>query len=203
MSSICQGPAIEWPRQPRPDNARWPLRRRCEAVRKPRGTAAARSRREREPDVRPECGPRAKAGSPCSWFQILKSRNLLKSRDGDLRVRRIEGVGRHPIRPSVATCARRRTQKARFKPPQRAWIARDRKYESHGGPSLRDCLGVLSNSDQAGEDAAMFAFAMRCDARISPLPRLTAQVLVPVHNQIAHGSSIDSSSAKIQNPHEI
>jgi serine/threonine-protein kinase HipA len=64
-------------------------------------------------------------------------------------------------------------QKARFKPPEGAWIARlpqedfcqalgiapDRKYESDGGPSVRDCLGVLANSEQASEDRATFALA--------------------------------------------
>ena len=64
-------------------------------------------------------------------------------------------------------------QKARFKPPEGAWIARlpqedfcqalgiapDRKYESDGGPSVRDCLGVLANSEQAGQDRATFALA--------------------------------------------
>ena len=64
-------------------------------------------------------------------------------------------------------------QKPRFKPPEGAWIARlpqedfcqalgiapERKYESEGGPSLRDCLGVLANSEQAIEDRATFALA--------------------------------------------
>ena len=64
-------------------------------------------------------------------------------------------------------------QKARFKPPEGSWIARlpqedfcqalgiapDRKYESDGGPSVRDCLGVLANSEQADEDRATFALA--------------------------------------------
>jgi serine/threonine-protein kinase HipA len=64
-------------------------------------------------------------------------------------------------------------QKARFKPPEGAWIARlpqedfcqalgiapDRKYESDGGPSVRDCLGVLANGEQADEDRATFALA--------------------------------------------
>ena len=64
-------------------------------------------------------------------------------------------------------------QKARFKVPAGAWIARlpqedfcqalgiapDRKYESDGGPSVRDCLGVLANSEQADEDCATFALA--------------------------------------------
>ena len=64
-------------------------------------------------------------------------------------------------------------QKARFKPPEGAWIARlpqedfcqalgiapDRKYESDGGSSVRDCLGVLANSERASEDRAIFALA--------------------------------------------
>ena len=64
-------------------------------------------------------------------------------------------------------------QKPRFKPPEGAWIARlpqedfcqalgiapDRKYESDGGPSLRDCVGVLANSEQAAQDRATFALA--------------------------------------------
>ena len=64
-------------------------------------------------------------------------------------------------------------QKSRFKPPEGAWIARlpqedffqalgiapDQKYESDGGPSVRDCLGVLANSERAGEDRATFALA--------------------------------------------
>ena len=64
-------------------------------------------------------------------------------------------------------------QKARFKPPAGAWIARlpqedfcqalgaapDRKYESDGGLSVRDCSSVLANSEQADEDRAMFALA--------------------------------------------
>jgi serine/threonine-protein kinase HipA len=64
-------------------------------------------------------------------------------------------------------------QKLRFKPPEGAWIARlpqedlcqalgiapDRKYQSEGGPSVRDCLGVLANSERAIEDRATFALA--------------------------------------------
>jgi serine/threonine-protein kinase HipA len=64
-------------------------------------------------------------------------------------------------------------RKPRFKPPDGAWIARlpqedfcqalgiapDRKYESEGGPSARDCLGVLANSEHAIEDRATFALA--------------------------------------------
>ena len=61
-------------------------------------------------------------------------------------------------------------QKARFRPPQGAWIARlpqedfcqalgvgpDRKYQSDGGPSIQDCLAVLSNSEHAQEDQSDF-----------------------------------------------
>ena len=64
-------------------------------------------------------------------------------------------------------------KKSRFKPPESAWIARlpqedfcqalsiapDRKYESDGGPSVRDCLGVLANSEHARDDRATFALA--------------------------------------------
>ena len=64
-------------------------------------------------------------------------------------------------------------QKPRFNPPEDAWIARlpqedfcqalgvapDRKYESEGGPSVRDCLGVLAHGEQAIEDRATFALA--------------------------------------------
>jgi serine/threonine-protein kinase HipA len=68
-------------------------------------------------------------------------------------------------------------QRARFRPPQEAWIARlpqedfcqalgvapDRKYQSDGGPSMQDCLAVLGNSEHAEEDRtnivlAQFAF---------------------------------------------
>jgi serine/threonine-protein kinase HipA len=63
--------------------------------------------------------------------------------------------------------------KARFKPPEGAWIARlpqedlcqalgvapDRKYQSDGGPSVQDCLQVLAASDNADEDRATFARA--------------------------------------------
>ena len=62
-------------------------------------------------------------------------------------------------------------RKPRFKPTEGVWIARlpqedfcqalgiapDRKYESEGGPSVRDCLGVLANSDHADEDRSTFA----------------------------------------------
>ena len=61
-------------------------------------------------------------------------------------------------------------QKARFRPPDGAWIARlpqedfcqalgvgpDRKYQSDGGPSMQDCLAVLSNSEHAQEDRTNF-----------------------------------------------
>lgn len=64
-------------------------------------------------------------------------------------------------------------QKPRFRPPEGAWIARlpqedfcqalgvapDRRYENDGGPSVRDCLGVLANSEDASEDRATFALA--------------------------------------------
>ena len=64
-------------------------------------------------------------------------------------------------------------QKARFRPPDGAWIARlpqedfcqalgvgpDRKYQSDGGPSMLDCLAVLSNSAQAQEDQTNFLLA--------------------------------------------
>lgn len=63
--------------------------------------------------------------------------------------------------------------KARFKPPEGAWIARlpqedfcqalgvapDRKYQSDGGPSALDCLGVLAQSENAKADRATFALA--------------------------------------------
>ena len=61
--------------------------------------------------------------------------------------------------------------KPRFKPGEGAWIARlpqedfcqalgiapDRKYESEGGPCVRDCLGVLANSEHADDDRSTFA----------------------------------------------
>ena len=64
-------------------------------------------------------------------------------------------------------------QKPRFKAPKGAWIARlpqedfcqalgvapDRKYESDGGPSSRDCLAVLAQSARADDDRATFALA--------------------------------------------
>jgi serine/threonine-protein kinase HipA len=63
--------------------------------------------------------------------------------------------------------------KARFKPPEGAWIARlpqedfcqalgvapDRKYQSDGGPSAHDCLQVLAASEHADADKATFALA--------------------------------------------
>jgi len=62
-------------------------------------------------------------------------------------------------------------RKPRFRPGEGAWIARlpqedfcqafgvapDRKYESDGGPSVRDCLGVLAHSEHADQDRATFA----------------------------------------------
>lgn len=67
--------------------------------------------------------------------------------------------------------ARGAETKARFKPPEGAWIARlpqedfcqalgvapDRKYQSDGGPSVQDCLRVLTTSEEADEDRAKFA----------------------------------------------
>lgn len=64
-------------------------------------------------------------------------------------------------------------RKARFRPPQEAWIARlpqedfcqalgvapDLKYQSDGGPSMQDCLAVLGNSEHAEEDRANFVLA--------------------------------------------
>lgn len=63
--------------------------------------------------------------------------------------------------------------KARFKPPEGAWIARlpqedfcqalgvapDRKYQSDGGPSVQDCLRVLAAGEEADGDRATFALA--------------------------------------------
>jgi serine/threonine-protein kinase HipA len=62
-------------------------------------------------------------------------------------------------------------RKPRFKPAEGVWIARlpqedfcqalgiapDRKYESEGGPTVRDCLGVLAHSEHADEDRSTFA----------------------------------------------
>lgn len=64
-------------------------------------------------------------------------------------------------------------KKARFRPPEGAWIARlpqedfcqalgiapDRKYENDGGPAMQDILRVLSSSEQADDDRATFALA--------------------------------------------
>ncbi|MCW5661648.1 MAG: type II toxin-antitoxin system HipA family toxin [Burkholderiaceae bacterium] len=64
-------------------------------------------------------------------------------------------------------------QKARFRPPHNAWIARlpqedlcqalgiapDRRYQQDGGPSVADCLQVLARSEHAAEDRATFALA--------------------------------------------
>jgi len=61
-------------------------------------------------------------------------------------------------------------RKARFRPPDGAWIARlpqedfcqalgvgpDRKYQSDGGPSMQHCLAVLSGSEHAQEDQTDF-----------------------------------------------
>lgn len=61
-------------------------------------------------------------------------------------------------------------RRARFRPPDGAWIARlpqedfcqalgvgpDRKYQGDGGPSMRDCLAVLSGGEHAQEDQADF-----------------------------------------------
>jgi len=61
-------------------------------------------------------------------------------------------------------------QKARFRPPQGAWIARlpqedfcqalgvgpERKHQSDGGPSMQDCMTVLANSEDAETDRANF-----------------------------------------------
>jgi serine/threonine-protein kinase HipA len=64
-------------------------------------------------------------------------------------------------------------QKARFTPTKGTWIARlpqedfcqatgippSNKYESDGGPSMDDVLGVLSGSENAADDKATFALA--------------------------------------------
>ena len=64
-------------------------------------------------------------------------------------------------------------RKARFKPPEGAWIARlpqedfcqalgiapDRKYQADGGPSAQDCVQVLAAAEHADEDRATFALA--------------------------------------------
>lgn len=63
--------------------------------------------------------------------------------------------------------------KARFKPPEGAWIARlpqedfcqalgvgpEQKYQSDGGPSMQDCLAILANSEHAEEDRSTFVLA--------------------------------------------
>jgi len=63
--------------------------------------------------------------------------------------------------------------KARFKPPEGAWIARlpqedfcqalgvapERKYQSDGGTSMQDCLTVLASSERADDDRAIFVLA--------------------------------------------
>lgn len=63
--------------------------------------------------------------------------------------------------------------KARFRPSEGTWIARlpqedlcqalgvapDHKYESDGGPSMPDCLRILSASDRADDDRATFVLA--------------------------------------------
>jgi serine/threonine-protein kinase HipA len=63
--------------------------------------------------------------------------------------------------------------KARFKPPDGAWIARvpqedfcqalgvapDRKYQSDGGPSVQQCLQVLASSEHPAQDRATLALA--------------------------------------------
>jgi serine/threonine-protein kinase HipA len=63
--------------------------------------------------------------------------------------------------------------KARFRPPAGAWIARlpqedfcqalgvapDRKYQSDGGPSMIDCLAVLANGERPEDDRHQFVLA--------------------------------------------
>jgi serine/threonine-protein kinase HipA len=63
--------------------------------------------------------------------------------------------------------------KARFRPPDSAWIARlpqedfcqalgvgpERKYQSDGGPAMQDCLAVLTSSENSDEDRAVFLLA--------------------------------------------
>jgi serine/threonine-protein kinase HipA len=63
--------------------------------------------------------------------------------------------------------------KPRFRPPRDAWIARlpqedfcqalgiapERKYQSDGGPSMRDCLQVLAASERPEQDQSTFALA--------------------------------------------
>jgi serine/threonine-protein kinase HipA len=64
-------------------------------------------------------------------------------------------------------------RKARFRPPDGAWIARlpqedfcqalgvgpERKYQSDGGPTMQDCLAVLANSERPDEDRTRFVLA--------------------------------------------
>ena len=64
-------------------------------------------------------------------------------------------------------------QKSRFRPPGEAWIARlpqedfcqalgvgpDRKYQSDGGPSIQNCLAVLSSSEHAQDDQTAFVLS--------------------------------------------
>jgi serine/threonine-protein kinase HipA len=64
-------------------------------------------------------------------------------------------------------------ERAAFKPPARAWIARlpqedlcqalgvapSRKYQPDGGPSMSDCLRVLAESEQAAADRGVFVLA--------------------------------------------
>jgi serine/threonine-protein kinase HipA len=63
--------------------------------------------------------------------------------------------------------------KARFRPPAGAWIARlpqedfcqalgvapDRKYQGDGGPSMTDCLAVLANGERPEDDRSHFVLA--------------------------------------------
>lgn len=63
--------------------------------------------------------------------------------------------------------------KVRFKSPEGAWIARlpqedfcqalgvgpERKYQSDGGPSMQDCLTVLTHSEHSDDDRAVFVLA--------------------------------------------
>ncbi|MGD9831241.1 MAG: type II toxin-antitoxin system HipA family toxin [Piscinibacter sp.] len=64
-------------------------------------------------------------------------------------------------------------RRTRFRPPDGAWIARlpqedfcqalgvapDRKYQSDGGPSMQDCLAVLSGSEHAQDDQTDFVLS--------------------------------------------
>ncbi len=63
--------------------------------------------------------------------------------------------------------------KARFRPPAGAWIARlpqedfcqalgvapERKYQGDGGPSMMDCLAVLANGERPDDDRSLFVLA--------------------------------------------